>query len=337
MLHVKSYICFFAAVLLFQSCQKENASQGTHDGKVFVGGVDGGMATYWIDKKRVTLPGSYLVSQIMGIVVEGNNIHKSGEVIAREPNSVDKSRGAYWKNDVFEMLQGDSVGIEKLRVINQDVYICGYTIVNGIRVATYWKNGTPVFLETEPSRISGARDICIEGENVYVVGWQSNSIGNANAVIWINGITHKLDERANSTFAIGVISANGNVHISGTSGEDGGRAIYWKNGEMQYLSQKESEAGDITMDGADVFISGKVREGSEGYKITYWKNGVEYSFGEASFRNYASSIFINDGDIYIAGAYDVNGKMAAAYWKNGSIEILPSQSDRAIGYSIFVR
>lgn len=115
------------------------------------------------------------------------------------------------------------------------------------------------------------------------------------------------------------------------------QAAYWKNGEKTLLevspSTKSSNARAIYVYEDDVHIVGSTRN-----ETCYWKNGKITPLPQAEntptrFR----SVFVSNGDVYIAGESSINRKRVATYWKNGTPVVLtnPLEGDSYIS-DIFV-
>ena len=145
-----------------------------------------------------------------------------------------------WKN-------GDSLQCERsccyvassLCIANNDIYIAG-GYVEGLvyTYATFWKNDSIIRLsDTEGSR---ARDICVEGDNVYVVGDVNN-----RATLWINGTPQTLSKEGISSVARSICVSNGDIYVLGEIVlsnavvnyrlDDRTAIVLWKNGIPQTL------------------------------------------------------------------------------------------------------
>ena len=66
----------------------------------------------------------------------------------------------------------------------------------------------------------------------------------------------------------------------------------------------------------------------------YWRNGIAVPL-TTSF-SYATSIAINNNDVYVAGMLN-DGYSAAQYWKNGIPVILSNVANNTFTSSIFVK
>ena len=86
----------------------------------------------------------------------------------------------------------------------------------------------------------------------------------------------------------------------------------------------------------DVYIAGSV-----GKVATIWKNGVAHSLTDGTNWASANSIYVSNGDVYVAGeesgndVYAVGGdSFNVKLWKNGELQKLPK--DKGEAYSVFV-
>ena len=97
---------------------------------------------------------------------------------------------------------------------------------------------------------------------------------------------------------------------------------------------------------ADVYIAGYYYDDNDyNYKACYWKNGVKTDLSANGSKNStASAITVAEGDIYIAGYYQVKGDLFSispvinrpCYWKNGVIIDLPISGSASSAEAIAV-
>ena len=84
--------------------------------------------------------------------------------------------------------------------MDDDVYVAGYENNSaGRSVVKYWKNGNETIL-TDGSRNAIATDIAVIGDDVYVIGVESNGSVNV-AKYWKNGTPIFLTDGANPSSA----------------------------------------------------------------------------------------------------------------------------------------
>jgi hypothetical protein len=261
-----------------------------------------------------------------------------------------------WKNGVADTL--DQGVIRSVFVSGNDVYAAGWKrtplkVINNtfeggdIAIATYWKNGVPVLL-SDTSLNSYVHSIFVADGHVYAVGHSQARAGQSgvpfSAKYWKDGETITLlTPNASESYANGIYVSGSDVYVTGwiRAGNHRFAAAYWKNGVPTYLTDGtiDCTATSIVVSGDDIYVAGTVGfqdmniEGGflfgPGAKIyaTYWKNNQAVTLSTTG--SYASSIFVNGTDVYVAGAIgnassaivstpfgDMSGNLAT-YWKNG--------------------
>ena len=82
----------------------------------------------------------------------------------------------------------------------------------------------------------------------------------------------------------------------------------------------------------DVYVAGYVLN-KQGISVaTLWKNGKAQSLTDGTLSAYAYSVFVSDGDVYVAG----DDGVAATVWKNGVAQRLSDGTRTARAHSVFV-
>ena len=190
----------------------------------------------------------------------------------------------------------------------KDVYVCGYEkkAPSGNLVATYWKNGIPVYL-TDGSRNARLFDIEVVENDVYACGFEYNpSISSITPKYWKNGFPIDLSTKIGIANCIAV--SDNNIYIGG---DVSGKPVYWLNdaADRKDLSTNFGTVKDIkfieTASGTTVYSVGK-----DDNKAVYWKNSDVKVL--LSTSGSANSLQIVNTDLYITGQnIDVLG-----YWKN---------------------
>jgi hypothetical protein len=112
---------------------------------------------------------------------------------------------------------------------------------------------------------------------------------------------------------------------------NGNQACYWEDTTARALSGDRAAFGLYVSDGT-VYTSGA----DSSAQACYWENTTGPTvLSDAPIISIGRSVFVKDGDVYVAGFYSSGGRVAA-YWKNGErVESLSGGSD-AEGLSIFV-
>jgi hypothetical protein len=260
----------------------------------------------------------------------------------------------YWNNgnpvsltDGKEDAYGKSITVE-----NDNIYVAGATTnTDGVSIPTYWKNESPTVLNT--NGISAfANCIIFKNSDVYV------SVHNkdwklTNVDYWKNDIPVSLKQEqaiinVNSIFVDknNIVYAAGNHNIGTGDGFINSRAAYWKGGKEILLSDTEhnSDATSIFVNETDIYVAGCESSQSktggylEGYVATYWKNGKAIYMTDKNRYNFATSIYVSNGDVYVAGygSDKETNNETAKYWKNGNEIQLTDGKGYSRANSIFV-
>jgi uncharacterized membrane protein len=155
------------------------------------------VASLWKNGVLTNLDNSGLISKANAIAINGSDIYIAG---------VSGANAVYWKNGLATKLRYDDThddatsvgaGASAIAINGTDVYIAGGTYNNnGSPIAIYWKNGVGIRVpnSTQVSQtpndlsISQARGIAINGNDVYVSGFNLGG----QAVYWKNGTTVQL-------------------------------------------------------------------------------------------------------------------------------------------------
>jgi hypothetical protein len=218
--------------------------------------------------------------------------------------------------------------------IEYDVYVAGNGSVQyagsqtWTTIAKYWKNGEEFIIGEAGSY---ARAIAVSGNDVYVAGHEGGT-----AVYWKNGVKVNLTDGKDQADAYSISVVGNDVYVCGV---DSRVVTYWVNGVARKFSYNDSEARSIKIvpDGT-IYIAGSkaFRANEHNAEATYWKisdlpNMVTLSNGYYT-EEYATSIDIDNDDVYVAGWQRSSPAWTAKYWKNGDAVILP---DAVSATSIF--
>ncbi|MEO6819333.1 MAG: hypothetical protein ABI266_06555 [Ginsengibacter sp.] len=90
--------------------------------------------------------------------------------------------------------------------------------------------------------------------------------------------------------------------------------------------------------GINVYVAGNIYQGNKDVAV-YWKNGVLTKLTNGTNDAYATSIIVNESDVYVAG-FENNGVgdiTVAKYWKNGIAITLTDGTNFAVANSIVIR
>jgi hypothetical protein len=213
-------------------------------------------------------------SDAFGVYVDGSDVYVAGyeETGAGQTAKI-------WKNGVgtnlitaqpYSMATGVSVS-------GTDIYVCGYN-TNG--KATYWKNGTPTYLNIG-TNVNG---LFVNGTDVNLVGTASGG-----SWLWHNAITSNFP--GNNVF-YSVFVSGADTYIAGNLNSF---PAIWKNGTSTTLPYVSGgEACSVFVIGSNVYAAGW--EYNAGNSIArYWKNSVATDLPKpagATGSAYAYSIYI---------------------------------------------
>ncbi|MDI3321298.1 hypothetical protein [Pinibacter soli] len=222
---------------------------------------------------------------------------------------------------------------DNIVVHKPDIYMSGYmNFPGGLgNSAGYWKNGTPIKLDSGQNAI----DIAVVGSDVYVAGNAGYNLpgggSSTEAVYWKNGVLRRLGNAPSQ--ANSIVVSGSDVYVAGIAMINGNYvAAYWKNGAIVSLGNSPYSTANaiaVTNDG-NIYVVGTA--GNYGTLAAYWKNGTLHLL-ENSTHSFAKSILIYNNDVYIAGTIDVTTiTRGAVYWKNDARHslYLPTPADSTI-------
>jgi hypothetical protein len=183
----------------------------------FVDGINGTAARFWKNGIATNLVTpvqtnpSTTYSIATSVFINGSDVYVGGEQYSEM--GADKTIARIWKNGspmALTNMPGNS-SINAIFVNGTDVYTAG--VADGCvkpgggytGIATYWKNGVPVYLSDCTKQWGVAQTIYIKGSDVYVGGFirnfQENGIpenGRGRYVIWKNGAIYKISSLGGS-------------------------------------------------------------------------------------------------------------------------------------------
>jgi len=199
-------------------------------------------------------------------------------------------------------------------VVSPNIYIAGSEInENDIYVAKVWKNGEVLYELTDGTNNANANDIYVDGDDIYVVGFEMD--GNIQvAKVWKNGVATTLAEEA---YASSVFVSDGTVYVAGAT-EDGTVPVVWKDGIVEVLPSVgfaiNGIVNSIYVSDGKVYIAGSDYLGF-GTAATLWLDG-EATYLSDNISD-AESVFVSDGTVYVAGKEEQYPNNKATIWVNG--------------------
>ncbi len=201
---------------------------------------------------------------------------------------------------------------------------------------------------TDGTTFGVARSVRVVGGNSYVAG----SDGNVGK-IWMNGnllYTHP-SAAFTSIFVVGSdIYYCGNIFLPAL-GAYGYRAAVWKNGIL--VSQQPALANNLrttaesifvktTVSSTTIYVAGTSTQSINVTKATLWENGVPTDLTPAGVQSNgttaaaASSVFVQNSNVYVAGFSHENFIKRAKLWVNRVGTTLSSGQNQAFATSVFV-
>ncbi|MBW8245275.1 hypothetical protein K1F50_20935, partial [Muricauda oceani] len=201
-------------------------------------------------------------------------------------------------------------------VVNPNIYIAGSEInENDITVAKVWKNGEVLYeLSDGISSNSYANDIFVDGDDVYVAGWEKslNQISTVTAKVWKNGVPTTLSAPAK---AESIFVSDGTVYVAGTT-DNGTKGAIWKNGVLELLPTENEEVtiNSIFIEDNKVYVVGSDYI-DDGLRAKQWVDGEVTYLSQTESE--AKSVFVSDGTVYVVGSEGNYPNHKATVWVNG--------------------
>jgi Carboxypeptidase regulatory-like domain len=253
-------------------------------------------------------------------------------------------------NGTSALAYTNAIGVVNFSVIQCSTGSIAYTynaidLSNGNYSTTVYSTATSNTINLNTITACGNS---INTNGVYIAG----SIGN-NAVLWKDGVhtflTNHTFNSPKEAIAIETIVYNNDLYVLGTEFDPSSITIngdvatikLWKNGVLTNITNGRTEewASGLDVYNGDVYICGyETIAGKDIAKV--WKNGIA-TILTADSSGYAepTGIKVVNGDIYISGIGGINSQNSrgrALYWKNGTINLLPTGTGGCRTSGIFV-
>lgn len=194
------------------------------------------VATIWENGTQVRLNPmpTHVPSFANAISILNSDIYVVGHCYVKSNNW--KMTAVYWKNKKMMPLSTKESYAMDITTSGDDFYICGREIVNSISVAKYWKNGVEFSL-SDGTRNSGASRIAVEGNDVYIAGYEELKKDFYIPVYWKNGAKQIATEEMLHGYAPLIAVSQGDIYFSSNlfyANED----LYLKNNQHFYFCGK---------------------------------------------------------------------------------------------------
>jgi hypothetical protein len=300
-------------------------------------------AKVWKNGIATDLTDGTTAAEAYSVYVSGNDVYVAGQ---------NGNVAVAWTNGIATNLSdGTTASVaHSVYVSGNDVYVAGQ---NG-NTAVVWKNGIATNL-SDGTTVAVAHSVYISGNDVYVAGQNGDA-----ATVWKNGVATNLSTAESS--ALSVFVQDNDVYVAGWKKENSLSntvANVWKNGVATTLpvsgNSYNAYATSVFVSGNDVFVSGSNLSGfTAGQKPLYhailWKNGsvLKAQLNNIdtwiSFYGEASSVFVYENDVYVAGAVTslsaIDNRRAIHWKKNASdsysYNFLGNSGNNSRAFSIFV-
>jgi hypothetical protein len=246
--------------------------------------------------------------------------------------------------------EGNSIFVDN---VNQ-VYVAGSerggnpipNTLDTYPIAKVWVGSNSTAL-TDGTAIGVARSVHVVGIHNYVAG----SDGNVGK-IWVDGnlLYSHPDAALTSIFVVGSdIYYCGNIFLPAL-GVYGYRAAVWKNGslvmQLPLTNNLRTTAESIFVktvgSSTTIYVAGTSTDSIYVTKATLWTNGVPTDLTPAGVQSNgttaaaASSVFVQNSNVYVAGFSHEGFIKRAKLWVNGVGKTLSSGQNQAFATSVFV-
>lgn len=327
--YMTSFVLFTGiAAVQCRDSNEEDAPTEQDGPTVYTAGREDYKAKYWKNSTGVLLGKGSGGSDVMDMVVSGDDVHAVGY----EANSAGKYVARYWKNGVATDLTDGSrdAFANGIFISGNDIYVAGQELKPGesTYAAKYWKNGVMMTLNDD-SQNSVATGIAVVGSDVYVIGERrmQNWLTPVTCY-WKNGQRTDLSDQTTTASDQDIAVSGNNVYMMWS-------VVYNGSGQLQTRYSKNLSSPVLIQDGTpyaggmaiavkdnEVYIAGTgLSSNGQSFVARYWKNGSPVTVGgEGSF---GLGIDVSGDNIYVSGYQQIQGGgSAATYWKNGKVQQL---------------
>lgn len=151
-------------------------------------------------------------------------------------------------------------------------------------------------------------------------------VGNSLAALWKNGVRQELSYGNKSGYldiqTYSIIVSGNDVYVAGCERGEG-TAILWKNGIAEVYPNVRTQETSMYIYNNDVYYIGN---------NTVWANNEKIQ----TLEGIATSVYVKDDDVYVAGYVYKENKRIATIWINGIAQYLTDETTYSYANSIFV-
>ncbi|MBS1948306.1 MAG: hypothetical protein JST47_11110 [Bacteroidetes bacterium] len=212
------------------------------------------------------------------------------------------------------------------------VYTVGYEVINGIPVASYWKNGKATRL-SDGTKHAQATGICIANGDVYISGFQIEPGNVYTARYWKNGVeTILTDGTTMNNIAYGIAVSGSTVFVVGkhlVPGTNTERTVEWINGTAYpgTVGQQiaDASANAIVASNGTFYIVGTDLSKNGVKFASKWTHTLPFVYTDGTLMapyTDGRGVAVIGNDMYICGTMqDTINKpynSTARYWQNNT-------------------
>lgn len=258
------------------------------------------------------------------IFVKEGNVYVVGYINSDLSFQYRPKSAVLWKNGAIQNLEMPESTIRSeataVFVSGNDVFVAGrYRKYGGTWIASVWKNGKITDV-TDGSNEARLYDVFVQGDDIYLTGYEINDDIGTQGKYWKNGISYVLENRNSENIVPHQISVNGNdIFVVGTGfGGAGQTAQYWKNGVQTILPSTPAPVNyghAIATTDSHVYIGGTLDN-----QPTVWKNSTSLNWNinpDPAIDSELSDMKVIKGNIFATGWTRVGSARKLWIWKNG--------------------
>lgn len=254
------------------------------------------------------------------------DVYVSGYSVATDSSTIIR----YWKNGKPTICNGIIWGgfPNSIAVAGSDVYLGGILIGNNGTVATTWKNGNSLSLDT--SHQSYVYKVRVSGNDVYQCGFTEKYAALSLATYWKNGKPVAVTDGKMSGSVNDMVINGTDLYLLVEQSDVNNLAEgIWKNGKLTNfftgsLSDHStwSDFQSMTVSSGDVYVATSIFANNL-IQAGYFKNGVLVNVADGIHHSHAYDICVSGSDIYVSGSQTTGSVNTMGHidiamcWKNG--------------------
>jgi len=220
------------------------------------------------------------------------------------------------------------------------VYAAGHEIpTDNNYIVKYWKNGVGVKLNDSTTN-GWASSIFVSENDVYVAGVEDGYGKRITAKYWKNGVGVNLSDGKYTSGAHCIYVVDSTIYVVGYDVFDNQKiGMLWVNGEKEYITSagKLGNVNCVFVSNNKTYLGGSETTYTNGDILKYWIDDKAYNLNNEVFaRGEIYSIYVNNGNVYMAGSMLLNNDEQYSYWINEKPYALKNGEVSGCSNSIFV-